>query len=82
MAEDFADAILVLSGVAVTQLPEPDEPRSKSGNTEWYEDSWYVRPDQQGIHVVTSRDHLKPGASRRFASALLAAAVLAERGES
>ncbi|AEK09173.1 hypothetical protein FGG23_gp077 [Mycobacterium phage Ibhubesi] len=76
-SERTADALLSLPGVAVIQLPEPDEPRSMSGTPEWYEDSWYVRPDGQGIRVAIGRNHLKTGSAQRLATAL-AAAVVAE----
>ncbi|AXN53248.1 hypothetical protein PBI_HARLEY_88 [Mycobacterium phage Harley] len=77
-AAHVADALRSLPGVAVIQLPEPDESRSMSGNPEWYEDSWYVRPDDQGIRVAIGRNHLKTGSAQRLATALLAAAVVAE----
>ncbi|WAA20391.1 hypothetical protein SEA_VREDHORSE_83 [Mycobacterium phage VRedHorse] len=74
------DNIASLPGVAVIQLPEPDEPRSMSGTPEWYEDSWYVRPDAQGIRVVTGRDHLKDRSTQRLAAALVAAVVAKGEG--
>ncbi|AYR00440.1 hypothetical protein I5H98_gp084 [Mycobacterium phage Whouxphf] len=75
----LADVVLGLPCVAVIQLPEPDEPRSMSGTPEWYEDSWYVRPDGQGIRVAIGRNHLKTGSAQRLATALAAAVVA--RGE-
>lgn len=77
-AEYVADVILRLPGVAVTQLPEPDESGSDNDGGGWASWPGGVAVVQPAGKVLVKGLSLAPDAARDLAAEVLAASRVAE----
>jgi len=74
--EHLADAILALPGIAVVELPKPDEGRDDWLDGTVHVDGSYVRYEEGDDGIVTN---FTPDEARNLSAALLAAAEYAEK---
>ena len=77
--QSVADAVIAAPGIAVVELPTPDE-----GRDDWLDGTVFIRWDTPKTVIAIEQDpgtpiYVTPGYARQFAAALLAAAQAAER---